>query len=218
MKVRSCAACGKMIKMLLLNGGLQSIMNVMENPWHILTVITLSYAELMKKGYSLKQRWRLRRIFSDIKIGRVFTMDKINTAKSTLNTIKSLCAERDRKERARLESSRLERLRREETEKERIQNTNSILNSYIEKAKERESQHLQEHNQMVQNMQGESMRRRSEDVNRSHEITVAMNKGIQKVRENENRNTADAFMDRNRRLMIKGIEAIKRERNKTYFS
>lgn len=193
-------------------------MNVMENPWHILTVITLSYAELMKKGYSLKQRWRLRRIFSDIKIGRVFTMDKINTAKSTLNTIKSLCAERDRKERARLESSRLERLRREETEKERIQNTNSILNSYIEKAKERESQHLQEHNQMVQNMQGESMRRRSEDVNRSHEITVAMNKGIQKVRENENRNTADAFMDRNRRLMIKGIEAIKRERNKTYFS
>lgn len=138
--------------------------------------------------------------------------------KTTLNAIKSLCAERDRKQRERLESSRLERLRREEAERERIQNTNSILNSYIEKAKERESRHLQEHNQMVQNMQSESMRRTSEDANRSHEITVAMNKGIQKVRENENGNTADAFMDRNRRLLTKGIEAIKRERNKTYFS
>lgn len=145
-------------------------------------------------------------------------MNKTNTTESILNTIKSLCAERDRKERDRLRSNRLERAKREEAEKERLQNSNSILNSYIEKAKAIENQHSQERNQMVQNIHDESMRRKSEDAYRSQELTAAMNRGIQKVKEDKNRNTADAFIDRNRRLLDKGIDAVKREQNKTYFS
>lgn len=145
-------------------------------------------------------------------------MNKTNTTQSTLNMIKSVCAERDRKERDRLEANRLNQLKREEAERERIQHSNSILNSYIEKAQARENQRSQERNQMVQNMQDESMRRRSEDAYRTQEMTAAISRGIQKVREDENRNTADAFMDRNRRLLDKGREGIKRQQNKTYFS
>lgn len=132
--------------------------------------------------------------------------------------IKSVCAERDRKERDRLRANRQEMDKREAAEMERIQHSNSILNSYLEKAQARENQHSQERSQMVQNIHDESMRRKSEDAYRSQELTAAMNRGIQKVKENESRNTADAFMDRNRRLLDKGIEAVKRERSKTYFS
>ena len=109
-------------------------------------------------------------------------MNKTNTTESTLNRIKSVCAERDCKERSRLRANRLEMDKREEAEKERLQHTNSILNSYIEKAKARENQHSQEHNKMVQNIHDESIRRRSEDAHRSHEMTAAINRGIQKVR------------------------------------
>lgn len=145
-------------------------------------------------------------------------MNKTDITESTLNMIKSVCAERDRKERDRLRANRLEMDKREEAERERVQHSNSILNSYIEKAKERENQQSQKRSQMVQNMQDESMRRRSEDAIRSQEMTAAISRGIQKVREDENRNTADAFMDRNKRLLDKGIEGIKRQQNKTYFS
>ena len=145
-------------------------------------------------------------------------MNKTNTTGSTLNMIKSVCAERDRKERDRLRANRLKMDKKDEAERERIQNSNSILNSYIEKAQERENRHSQERNQMVQNLHDESMRRRSEDAIRSQEMTAAISRGIQKVMEDESRNTEDAFMDRNRRLMDKGIDAVKRERGKTYFS
>lgn len=145
-------------------------------------------------------------------------MNKTNTSESTLNMIKSVCAERDRKECDRLRANRLEMDKRDEAERERIQHSNSILNSYIEKVQAREIQHSQERNQTVQNMRDESIRRRSEDANRTREMTSAINRGIQKVREIEDRNTSDAFMDRNRRLLDKGIEAVKREQNKTYFS
>lgn len=145
-------------------------------------------------------------------------MNKTNTTQSTLNMIKSVCAERDRKERDRLRANRLAMEQKEEAERERIQHSNSILNSYIEKAHARENQRSQERNQMVQNMHDESMRRRSEDAYRTQEMTAAISRGIQKVREDENRNTTDAFMDRNRRLLDKGINAVKRERSKTYFS
>lgn len=145
-------------------------------------------------------------------------MSKTNTIESTLNMIKSLCAERDRKKQSIMESNRLERARKEDAEKERMQSTNSILNSYIGKAQTRENQHLQERNQMVKNIHDESVKRKSEDAIRSQEMTAAINRGIQKVRENESRNSADAFMDRNKRLMNKGIDAVKRERNKIYFS
>ena len=144
-------------------------------------------------------------------------MNRTNTTES-LNTIKSLCAERDRKERDRLEANRLNQLKREEAERERIQHSNSILNSYIEKAQARENQRSQERNQMVQNMQDESMRRRSEDAIRSQEMTDAIHRGIQKVREDESRDTAGAFMNRNRRLLDKGREGIKRQQSKRYFS
>ena len=144
-------------------------------------------------------------------------MNKNNTTETTLNNIKSLCAERNRKEQRILESNRLERSKREEAEKERMQNTNSILNSYIEKAKARENQHSQERSQMVQNIHDESMRRRSEDAYKAKEMTDVISRGIRNAREEESRKTADAFMDRNKRLMDKGIEAVKRERNKTYF-
>lgn len=145
-------------------------------------------------------------------------MNKTNTTQSTLNMIKSVCAERDRKERDRLEANRLNQLKREEAERERIQHSNSILNSYIEKAQARENQRSQERNQMVQNMQDESIRRRSEDAYRTQEMTAAINRGIQNAREIESRNTVDAFMDRNKRLLDKGREGIKRQQNKTYFS
>ena len=145
-------------------------------------------------------------------------MNKTNTTESTLNMIKSVCAERDRKERDRLEANRLNQLKREEAERERIQHSNSILNSYIEKAQARENQRSQERNQMVQNMRDESMRRRKEDAYRTIEMTDAIHRGVQKVREDESRNTADAFMDRNKRLLDKGREGIKRQQNKTYFS
>lgn len=56
-------------------------------------------------------------------------MNKTNTTESTLNTIKSVCAERDRKERDRLRANRLEMEKREEAEKERMQERNSVLNS-----------------------------------------------------------------------------------------
>ncbi len=144
-------------------------------------------------------------------------MNKTNTTGS-LNTIKSLCAERDRKERDRLEANRLNLLRREEAERERMQHSNNILNSYIEKAQARENQHSQERNQMVQNMRDESMRRRKEDAYRTIEMTDAIHRGIQNARENESKNTVDAFMDRNKRLLDKGREGIKRQQNKTYFS
>ena len=145
-------------------------------------------------------------------------MNKINTTGSTLNMIKSVCAERDRKERDRLRANRLEMDKRDEAERERIQHSNSILNSYIEKAQARENQHLQERSQMVQNMHDESIRRRSKDAIKSQEMTDAISRGIQNAREIESRNTADAFMDRNRRLLDKGREGIKRQQNKTYFS
>ena len=48
-------------------------------------------------------------------------------------------------------------------------------------------------------------------------MTAAINKGMQKIRKIKSRDTADAFMDRNMRLLDKGIEAIKRERGKMYF-
>ena len=94
-------------------------------------------------------------------------MNKTNTTEYTLNMIKSVCAKRDRKERDRLRANRQGMEKREEAEKERIQHSNSILNSYLEKAKARESQHSQERSQMVQNMHDESMRRRSEDAYRT---------------------------------------------------
>lgn len=79
-------------------------------------------------------------------------MNKTNTTQSTLNMIKSVCAERDHKERDRLRANRLAmEQQKEEAEKERIQHSNSILNSYIEKAMAREEQHTQERNQTVQN-------------------------------------------------------------------
>lgn len=145
-------------------------------------------------------------------------MNKTNTTQSTLNMIKSVCAERDRKERDRLEANRLNQLKREEAERERIQHSNSILNSYIEKAQARENQRSQERNQMVQNMRDESMRRRSEDVYRTKEMKSAINRGIRNAEKNEDSKSWNAFMDRNRRLLDKGREGIKRQQNKTYFS
>lgn len=92
-------------------------------------------------------------------------MNKTNTAETALKSIKSLCAERDRKERARLRANRQGMEKREEAEKERIQHSNSILNSYIEKAKARENQYSQERSQMVQNIHDESMQRKMKTVN-----------------------------------------------------
>ena len=145
-------------------------------------------------------------------------MNKTNTTETTLNNIRSMCAERDRKEQSILEANRLERAKRDEAERERMLNSNSILNSYIEKAKARENQHSQEHNQMVQNLHDENERRRVESNLRTRDISSAISRGIQNARENESRNTADAFVDRNKRLLDKGIDAVKRERNRTYFS
>lgn len=144
-------------------------------------------------------------------------MNKTNTTQTTLNNIRSMCAERDRREQSILESNRLERAKREVAEKERIQNTNSILNSYIEKIKAREDQQSQERSQSIQNLHDENERRRAESDLRERDISNAINRGIRNAREDESRKTVDAFMDRNKRLLDKGREAVKREQSKTYF-
>ena len=74
-------------------------------------------------------------------------MNKTNTTDSTLNMVKSVCAERERKECDRLRANRIEMEQREEAENERIQHSNSVLNSYIEKAMAREEQQREKHNQ-----------------------------------------------------------------------
>ena len=144
-------------------------------------------------------------------------MNKTNTTDSTLNMIKSVCAERDRKELDRLRANRLEMDKRDEAERERVQHSNNLLNSYIEKAMAREEQQNQKHNQTLQNIHDESVKRRSEDAYRTKEVVSAVNKGFRNAEKNEKDSKSwDAFMDRNRRLVDKGIETVKRERNKTY--
>lgn len=146
-------------------------------------------------------------------------MDKTNTTNSTLNMIKSVCAERDRKERDRLIANRLEMDKREEAEGERVQHSNNLLNFYIEKAMAREEQQKQEHNQTLQNIHDEGAKRKSEDAYRTKEVVSAVNRGIRNAEKKEKDSKSwDAFMDRNRRLLDKGIDAVKRERSKTYFS
>ena len=146
-------------------------------------------------------------------------MNKTNTTESTLNMIKSICAERDRKESDRLQANRLEMDKRDEVERERLQHSSNLLNSYIEKAMVRENQQKEKHNQTLQNIHDASIQRKSEDVYRTKEMVSAVNRGIRNAeKKEEDSKSWDAFMDRNRRLMDKGIEAVKRERNKTYFS
>ena len=146
-------------------------------------------------------------------------MDKTNTTNSTLNMIKSVCAERDRKERDRLMANRLEMDKREEAERERVQQSSNLLNSYIEKAMARENQQKEKHNQILQNIHDESIQRKSEEAYRTKEVVSAVNRGIRNAeKKEEDSKSWDAFMDRNRRLLDKGIESVKRERNKTYFS
>lgn len=105
-------------------------------------------------------------------------MNKTNTTKSTLNSIKSVCAERDRKERDRLRANRIEMDKRDESEMERLQHSNSILNSYIEKAMAREEQQKEKHNQTLQNIHDGSAKRKSEDAYRSKEMTNVINKSL----------------------------------------
>ena len=63
------------------------------------------------------------------------------------------------------------------------------------------------------------MQRKSEDAYRTKEMVSAVNRGVRNAeKKEEDSKSWDAFMDRNRRLMDKGIEAVKRERSKTYFS
>ena len=146
-------------------------------------------------------------------------MNKTNTTESTLNMIKSVCAERDRKERDRLRANRLAMEQKEEAEKERVQHSNNLLNSYIEKAMAREEQQKQKHNQTLHNIHDEGAKRKSEEAYRTKEMVSAVNKGFRNAEKNEKDSKSwDAFLDRNRRLMDKGIESVKRERNKTYFS
>ena len=146
-------------------------------------------------------------------------MNKADTTNSTLNMIKSVCAERDRKELDRLRANRVEMEKREEAERERVQQSSNLLNSYIEKAMAREEQQNQKHNQTLQNIQDESIQRKSEEAYRTKEMVSAVNKGFRNAeKKEEDSKSWDAFLDRNRRLLDKGIEAVKRERNKTYFS
>lgn len=55
-------------------------------------------------------------------------MNKTNTPESTLNMIKSVCADCDRKEYDRLRANRLEMDKRDEAERERVQYSNNLLN------------------------------------------------------------------------------------------
>ncbi len=146
-------------------------------------------------------------------------MNKTNTTESSLNMIKSVCAERDCKERDRLMANRIEMDKRDEAERERVQQSSNLLNSYIEKAMARENQQKEKHNQILQNIHEEGVQRKSEEAYRTKEVVSAVNRGIRNAeKKEEDSKSWDAFMDRNRRLLDKGIESVKRERNKTYFS
>ena len=133
--------------------------------------------------------------------------------------VKSVCAERDHKERDRLRANRLEMDKREEAERERVQHSSNLLNSYIDKAMARENQQKEKHNQILQNIHEEGVQRKSEEAYRTKEVVSAVNRGIRNAeKKEEDSKSWDAFMDRNRRLLDKGIESVKRERSKTYFS
>ena len=107
----------------------------------------------------------------------------------------------------------------EETERDRVQHSSNLLNSYIEKAMAREEQQKQKYNQTLQNIHEEGVQRKSEEAYRTKEVVSAVNKGFRNAEKNEEDSKSwDAFMDRNRRLLDKGIESVKRERSKTYFS
>lgn len=144
-------------------------------------------------------------------------MNKTNTTETTLNNIRSVCAERDRKECARLEANRLEQTKRDEAEWERMQNSNSILNAYIEKAKARENQQAQERNQMVQNLHDASDRRKTESDIRTREISSVIHRAMLNAYDSE-RNAVDDYLNRHKEFLDKGREAVKREQSKTYFS
>ena len=50
-------------------------------------------------------------------------------------------------------------------------------------------------------------------------MTAAINRGIRNAeKKEEDSKSWDTFMERNKRLLDKGIESVKRERSKTYFS
>lgn len=112
-------------------------------------------------------------------------MNKTNKSESTLNMIKSVCAERDRKERDRLRANRIEMDKRDEAEREKLQHSNNLLNSYIEKAMARENQQKEKHNQTLQNIHDASMQRKSEDAYRTKEMVSAVNRGIRNAEKKE---------------------------------
>ena len=140
-------------------------------------------------------------------------MNKTNTTQSTLNMIKSVCAERDRKERDRLEANRLNQLKREEAERERIQHSNNLLNSYIEKAIAREEQQKEKHNQTLQNIHDESVKRKSEDAYRTKEMTSAINRGIRNAeKKEEDSNHGMLSWNGIRECLIKGEKGLRDNR------
>ena len=82
-----------------------------------------------------------------------------------------------------------------------------------------ENQQKEKHNQILQNIHEEGVQRKSEEAYRTKEVVSAVNRGIRNAeKKEEDSKSWDAFMDRNRRLLDKGIESVKRERSKTYFS
>lgn len=144
-------------------------------------------------------------------------MNKTNTAETILNSVKTMCTERDRKERERLRENRLDIDKRKEAEKERLQNTNSILNSYIERAKERERQQSQEHEKMWQDIHENGKRRRIEEEQNKKEMSSVINRALVNA-SNADRKAADDFLTKHKKYLDKAQETIHRERTKTYFS
>lgn len=86
----------------------------------------------------------------------------------------------------------------------------------MDKIRARENQQSQERKQAMQNIHDEHECRRSEDAHRTKEISNAIDRRIAIARANE-RNAADDFINKHRRFLDKGREAVKRKRNKTYF-
>lgn len=83
----------------------------------------------------------------------------------------------------------------------------------------REEQQKEKHNQTLQNIHDENVKRKSEEAYRTKEMVSAVNRSIRNAeKKEEDSKSWDDFMDRNRRLMNKGIEAVKKEQSRTYFS
>ena len=94
-----------------------------------------------------------------------------------------------------------------------MQNSNSILNSYIERAQERERQQSQKQEKMWQNIHESGEHRKIKEEQEKKEMSSVINRALVNA-SNADQKAADDFLIKHKEYLDK---AVKREQNKTYF-